>query len=380
MSTPIAVSLDATAVPPEPRGAGRYVIELATALEAAGRVDLSVLCRRADAPRWRAAAPRTEVIADAPGPRPLRLAWEQLRLPRLLDRLGVDVHHGPHYTMPERSKLPRVVTIHDLTFFDHPEWHERAKVAVFRRAIRRAAEWADAVICVSATTAARLDAICAPRGAVHVVPHGVDHARFRPDEDAPGADAAALARHGIRPPYVAFVGTIEPRKDVPGLVAAFDRIADAWPDVTLVIAGGGGWGERQAATAVAAARHHDRIVRPGYVDDDAVPALLRQAAVVAYPSLAEGFGLPALEALACGAPLVTSTGSAMEEVTGDAASLVAPGDRVALADALAATLEGGPDVAARRSAGLAIASRHTWAASASAHADVYWSVSGRREG
>src|SRR5207302_6188583 len=126
---PVSVSLDATAVPLDPRGAGRYVIELVVALEAAGGVDLSVVCRRADAARWRAVAPRTDVIADAPGPRPLRLAWEQLRLPRLLDRLGVDVHHGPHYTMPERSQVRRVVTIHDLTFFDHPEWHERAKVA-----------------------------------------------------------------------------------------------------------------------------------------------------------------------------------------------------------------------------------------------------------
>jgi glycosyltransferase involved in cell wall biosynthesis len=377
MTERLAVSLDATAVPADPRGAGRYVIELAGALDAAGDVDVSILCRRHDADRWHAAARHAKVIAAAPAPRPLRLVWEQARLPRLLDRLGVAVHHGPHYTMPERARVPRVVTVHDLTFFDHPEWHERSKVAVFRRAIRGAADRADALICVSATTAARLDAICSPRAPVHVVPHGVDHRVFRPDEPGlEGPDLDVLAAHGIRPPYVAFVGTIEPRKDVPGLVTAFDRVAPSWPDLSLVVAGGGGWGERAAATAIASARHRDRIVRPGYLDDDVVPALLRRAAVVAYPSLEEGFGLPALEALACGAPLVTSTGSAMEEVAGDAALLVAPGDHNALADAMAATLTGGPEVEARCSAGLSVAARHTWAASAAAHADVYWSVRG----
>ena len=380
MSGRIGVSLDATAVPADPRGAGRYVIELAAALEGADDVAMTVVCRRGDAARWRAVAPHAAVVGVAPEPRPVRLMWEQLRLPRLLDRLGVDVHHAPHYTMPERSGLPRVVTIHDLTFFDHPEWHERSKIVLFRRAIRRAAARADALICVSATTATRLRAICSPRAAVHVVPHGVDLDRFRPDEPAPGADATALASLGVESPYIAFVGTIEPRKDVPGLVAAFDRVADDRPDLRLVIGGGGGWGERDAEASIASARHRDRIIRPGYVPDDKVPALLRQASVVAYPSLEEGFGLPALEALACGAPLVTSTGSAMEEVTGDAASLVPPGDRVALADALGAALAGGADVTARRAAGLSVAARHTWSASAAAHARVYWSVARRREG
>jgi glycosyltransferase involved in cell wall biosynthesis len=376
----LRLSLDATAIPPEPRGAGRYVIELASALEHAGAIDLSVLCRRGDVARWRQLAAHATVIGTAPSARPLRLAWEQVRLPRLLDHLGVDVHHGPHYTMPERTRVPRVVTVHDLTFFDHPEWHERSKVTVFRRAIRRAAERADAVVCVSATTAARLQELCAPKAPVHVVPHGVDHEHFRADEPAPGADAEVLAELGVRVPYAVFVGTIEPRKDVPGLVAAFDRAAASQPDLTLVIAGGGGWGEDAAAAAIAAARHRDRILRLGYVADEAVPPLLRQAGAVVYPSFEEGFGLPALEALACGTPLVTTTGSAMEEVASGAAFLVAPGDRDALTDALLAALAGGADVDNRRANGLAIAARHTWAASAESHADVYWSISGRREG
>src|SRR5207245_5830146 len=107
-----------------------------------------------DGGRWRR-LPATTVVERAPVRRPARLAWEQTVLPKLVGELDVDVHHGPHYTMPERAALPKVVTVHDLTFFEHPEWHERAKGPFFRRAIRVAAERAQALVCVSAVTAAR---------------------------------------------------------------------------------------------------------------------------------------------------------------------------------------------------------------------------------
>ena len=130
--------------------------------------------------------------------------------------------------------------------------------------------------------------------------------------------------------------------------------------------------------AIARATHGDRIRRVGYIPDDAVPALLRRAAAVAYPSLDEGFGLPALEALACGGALVTTNGTAMAEVTGDAAVLIRPGDGDALADALAALVAGGPEVDRLRRRGPEVASTYTWEASAAAHTDVYRSVSGTR--
>jgi len=207
---------------------------------------------------------------------------------------------------------------------------------------------------------------------VRVIPHGVDHARFRPDGD--GGDLDALEPLGVRPPYVAFLGTLEPRKDVPTLVAAFDRIAASERGLSLVIAGLDGWGAKEVNDAMASAAHSDRIRRVGYVPDEAVPALLRQAAAVAYPSLDEGFGLPALEALACGAPLVTTKGTAMAEVTGDAALLIPPGDTDALAEALDTLARGGPDIERLRDRGPEVAARYTWDASAAAHADVYRSV------
>jgi len=377
LSGSVRVSLDATAIPDRPVGAGRYVLELATALARRDDVDLVVESRRGDSARWRASG-AADVADRAPSARPVRLLWEQVALPRLVGDLRVDVHHAPHYTMPQRAKVPKVVTIHDMTFFDHPEWHERAKVPFFRHAIRVAARRADALVCVSAVTADRLHAHLRPHGPVHVIPHGVDHNRFRPD--VYDSDAAALAAAGARPPYVFFIGTIEPRKDVPTLVAAFDRIAASQPDLSLVIAGLDGWGAQEVNTAIGAASSAARIHRVGYVADEAVPALLRNAAAVAYPSLDEGFGLPALEALSCGAPLVTTRATAMAEVTGDGALLVPPGDVHALAGALAALVDGGPEVERLRRRGPEVAAAYTWDASAAAHAEVYLSLAERRRG
>ena len=379
MSEPLAVALDVTAVPANPSGAGRYTIDLASALSRRDDVAMTFVARRDDAARWAAMSPSATVVATAPKTRPGRLAWEQARLPKLLRGLPVRVHHSPHYTMPESADLPRVVTVHDLTFFDHPEWHERSKIVLFRRAIRVAARHADAMVCVSRATADRLAALCPASCPVRVIPHGVDHARFRPQAPE-GAidDATALAALGVRPPFVAFVGTVEPRKDVATLVRAFDRMAPGHPELSLVLAGVEGWGSKpvEAAIAAVAAPARGRIVRTGYVADDLVPSLLRQAAAVAYPSLEEGFGLPALEALACGAPLVTTTGSAMEEMAAGAAMLVDPGDADGLAGVLDMLVRGDAGIDARRQRGFAVAARHTWDASGRAHAELYRAVAG----
>jgi glycosyltransferase involved in cell wall biosynthesis len=283
--------------------------------------------------------------------------------------------------MPERVKRPTVVTIHDLTFLEHPEWHERSKVRVFRRAIKVAASRATALVCVSATTAERLQEYCAPTGRVFVVPHGLDHGQFRPQEPRSGSDQELLDRLAVPEPYIAFVGTLEPRKAVPDLVAAFDAVAESRPDLSLVIVGGPGWGLSEIDRSIASSRYVNRIVRTGYVPDGAVPAVLRRAAVVAYPSIEEGFGLPALEALACGAPLVTTTGTAMAEVSAGAALLVDAGDRAALAAALEAQLDGGAEVDARRRRGLERAAGYTWEACAEQHVTVYrWAVEAGADG
>lgn len=354
-------------------GAGVYIINLVGALDARAEVELELLARADDRARWRRFAPHSRVHPRVPSARPLRLAWEQVFAPRLARSLGIDVWHGPHYTLPLRFDGPEVVTVHDMTFFEHPEFHERAKVVFFQRMIRAAAARAAVIVAVSEDTARRVERILAPSAPVVVAPHGVDRSRYRPaaDDATRERDLAALAAVGVEPPFVAFVGTLEPRKNVPGLIAAFSSIAARQPDLSLVIAGRHGWGAAEVDRAVAGSGLADRIHLLGYAHPDLLPALYREAAVVAYPSHAEGFGLPALEALACGAPLVTTTGTPMADVAGDAAVLVPPGDDEALADAVERVLIEPRLADGLRAAGPRVAGRYSWGVCARAHLDAY---------
>jgi glycosyltransferase involved in cell wall biosynthesis len=367
----VRVLLDVSAVPAQPVGAGVYIVELAKGLAGRNHVDLHLCARRNDHDRWEQLLPDATVHAVCPNRRPSRLAWEQYGAPALARALQPDVWHGPHYTLPIHIDVTGVVTIHDLTFFDHPEWHERTKVLYFRSMIRAAVARARAIVCISEFTAERQRARCNPRGEIIVVPHGVDHDRFAPRPERAAADDALLARHGINAPFVAFAGTIEPRKDVPTLVHAFARVADAHPKLRLVVAGGDGWGVEAARDAIATSGVATRVVRPGYLTDDALAALFRRAAVVAYPSREEGFGLPALEALASGTPLVSTTGSAIEEVVGDAALLTAPGDIDAFAASLTRALDDDALIARLRTTGPERAAGYTWARSVDGHIDAY---------
>lgn len=377
-SSALGVSLDVSAIPSQPVGAGRYVVELVRALAAEPQVELSLLTRRDDAARWGRLDPAGRLVAAAPLSRPLRVAWQELALGPLVGRLaGVRVHHAPHYSMPRFGGRPTVVTVHDCTFLDHPEWHERSKVLVFSRALRLAARRAAVTVCPSSTTAERFSALCSPVGPVLVVPHGVDHARFTPLEPVPGADDAELARLGVHEPFVLHLGTLEPRKDVATLLRAFGALVGreqaGGEQLSLVLAGPPGWGggelERAFGELPEATRR--RVGRLGYVPDNALPTLLRRAAVVVYASLEEGFGVPVLEALACGAPLVTTKDSVMAEVAGEAAVLAAPADPASLATAIEDARSGGVAAEERRAAGLATAVTMTWEASARGHVAAY---------
>ena len=367
----LRVAIDVAAIPARPAGAGRYVIELAAALAERDDVVLTLVCRRDDERRWTSGS-STVTLPVAPSSVPLRLLYEELLLGRAVARHGaVDVLHGPHYTLPLAASAPAVVTVHDLTLLEHPEWHEPAKVVFFRRALRLASRRAAVVVVPSEFVAASYRKHFGSRLPVQVIPHGVDHERFRPDQPELGHDAQVLERLGIHWPYVVNVATLEPRKNQPALVAAFSRVAQTEPELHLVLAGGSGWKGDELERSIEVSGVRDRIVRPGYVSDLDVPSLLRSATAVAYPSIEEGFGLPALEALACGAPLVTTRASAMAEVAQEGALFVPAHDVAALAEALGELVAGGPAIEARRARGLEVALEYTWARSASAHMAAY---------
>lgn len=363
------VALDFTAVHPVAGGGHTYARMLSRHLPAAGITPLCITRRNTDRAEWDG----NPILAVAPTMRPLRLAWEQTSLLRTLYRSpggpDIAVLHSIHYTMPEHptrvSGLARVVTIHDLTFFTNPSAHTRSKRLLFRRAIAVAAQQADQLICVSEATATELLAHVEVRAPIEVIPHGIDQARFAANEPRPGHDAATLVELGIDGPYVLHLGTIEPRKNVGRLIEAVALMnARTGIDVQLVLAGGAWPGAREALPAPDGLR----IQHLGIVSDAVVPALLRRADAVAYPSFAEGFGLPAVEALSCGAPLVTSRGSVMEQLVGEGAVLADPESVDDLARAVhAAVLGDGP----ARSDRLRVASRYDATLAATRHAELY---------
>ena len=366
------VSLDVSAVPPRPAGAGRYTLELLKALDARSDLELSVLARHGTAGMLKETAPRSSIVEIVPASRSLRLAYEEFRLGAKVRSLGVDVHHGPHYTMPARCPVPTVVTIHDLTFFDHPELHERTKVFFFRRAIRTAVTNAAVLVCVSEATARRLREVFAPSQPILVAPHGIDATRF--SALAQHHDESVLLGLGLSPsrPRIVQVGTLEPRKGALELVVAFEELGSVDPELELVFAGQRGWGLDGFDAAVAKSPLADRIRVLGYVEDEQVATLLRTAAVVAYPSIDEGFGLPALEALASGAPVVTTSGSVMAELCGEAPYLVEAQNARSLAEGIRHALTASEaERQERREAGLARAAGFTWGATAEVHVEAY---------
>jgi glycosyltransferase involved in cell wall biosynthesis len=235
----------------------------------------------------------------------------------------------------------------------------------YPRLVRRAIEHGAWVHTPSAFVAAEVcDAFGADPRRVRAVAHGIAPA------DAGDADAGrklAVELTGCER-YVLALATVEPRKDLPLLVRAFDAVADEVPDVGLVLAGARGWGGAELDAALASAGHRRRIATAGYVDDGLRASLLAGAAVFAFPSRYEGFGLPPLEAMAAGVPVVASDAGAVREVCGDAAALIAVGDADGFGAALLDALDAAPS---RIERGRARAATFTWDRATDAMVELY---------
>jgi alpha-1,3-rhamnosyl/mannosyltransferase len=298
------------------------------------------------------------------------LLQDQTYWPRLMRRARVDLVHTPVFAGMMAAPRPYVLTLHDLIPLQTPEAISRSAAAYWRLVLPRAARRADAIITGSDFTRREiLDYFGFPPERVVTIPHGVE------PQFAPVVDPAVLERvrlrHRLPRRFVLFVGIASPRKNLDRLVRAFGALRDdERGDAELLLAGPPGWKNAGLDAAIATSPVGSRIRHLGVVAEEDLPTLYALATAVANLSSREGFGLPGLEALACGAPLVCADRTSFPEVVGDAALLVDPDDEAAVSAALAALLQGGPSVALRRERGLARARTFTWERAAAATRDV----------
>lgn len=291
---------------------------------------------------------------------PFPRLWTHLRLSAELVAHPPDVLFVPAHVLPAATPLLRrtraVVTIHDLGYLHVPEGHTRAQQLLLRITTAWSARVADAIIVPSHAT--RQDLVTHTRtdpARIHVIPHGTRFASTPPPPPAP-----------VVRPYLLYVGTLQPRKNLVRLVEAFARIAPQHPDLDLWLVGRRGWLAAPIVARISALGLQDRVRLPGYVSDAELPAIYAAASAFVFPSLYEGFGMPVLEAMARGVPVLTSASSSLPEVAGDAALLVDPNDVGQIASAMQRLVTDPVVRQDLRMRGLARAARYSWDACAAA--------------
>jgi glycosyltransferase involved in cell wall biosynthesis len=366
------IALDAIPLTEPLAGVGHYTFELARALAlAAPRDEFELAYPSSFPPVEIGESLPANLKAERVRVGALGRHWWSVGAPLYARGRGLSVFHGTNYDVPLWGGAGRVLTVHDLSLMLHPETHEARRVRRARRRLPLMARAADAVI--TPTESVRRE-VCehlrVPASKVFAVPEA-SRAGFYPVEF--GSTEGVRRRVGAGGEFVLAVGTIEPRKNLGALVAAFEEVLRARPQsrLRLVLAGGRGWLSGPLFDAVERSPARERIVLTGYLGDEDLRALYSSCRAFVYPSRYEGFGLPPLEAMSCGAPVVAGSASAVAEVTGGAALLVNPKDTSELARALATLLE---DEGARRrlsEAGLRRASEFSWERTARMTLEVY---------
>jgi glycosyltransferase involved in cell wall biosynthesis len=301
-----------------------------------------------------------------------RLAYEALFFSGELARTKPDIFHGPSNFVPRRKICPYVVTIQDLSYYINPRRTSFVRRQYWYAQTRRTVAIADKIIAISENT---------KRDIIHFYPESESriiviplaaHHRVSPATVARSESLVAKFDQKLAGrPYALYVGTLEPGKNVERIIKSFDHVAADYPDVQLVLAGDKGWLYDPIFQAMANANHADRIHYLGHVHDEEIVDLYRFCEVFLYPSLYEGFGLPPLEAMACGAAVITSSTSSIPEVVGDAAIQIDPKNESQLQSALARVL-GDPTLRDRlRAAGLQRAKMFSWESTARQTLQVY---------
>ncbi len=369
------IGIDATSLPPQPVGAGNYIIHLIRSFSSLQlEHELVVFAHQSghdllDIPDKRAL--HWVVVSDKSPAQ--RLLWEQIALPVLVRRAGIDLLHSLHYTRPVALPCASVVTFHDMTFFLYPQLHTRSKRFFFPIAIRMSARKADALIAISEST--RQDTIrllgVLPQKIIST-PLGVTE-DFRPVSDSMIREEVRQ-KYKLPEDYILYVGLVEPRKNLPLLIKSFKALVERGVHHQLVIVGRFGWMYKEVLQQIEALGVKEKVQFTGYVPSQDLPMVYNLASVFVYPTLYEGFGLPALEAMACGTPVITSAISSLPEIVGDAGLLVPPGDEQALSDAIFETLSNQTLQKQLATKGIQRASLFTWERTAQETLRVYESV------
>lgn len=303
-----------------------------------------------------------------------RIAWEQTFLPREAERLGLKLLHSPTGIAPIRLQCPSIITLHDMAFLRYPELFDRMHRTYLNWILPRSARRARMILTDSETVRREImDLLGVPEEKVLAIPLGVDE-RFQPVEDDERL-AEVRRRYSLPEQFILALGTVEPRKNLLQLLEAFARLTQKVDSLSLVLVGRRGWKEEPVFERIEQLRLAERIVWTGFLPDEDLPAVYSLASVCAYLSVYEGFGLPVLEAMACGTPVVASDIPVFREWTEGAALLVPPKDTEAIADGLYRLLSREEERRHYRQAGLDRASRLNWQHTAEATLKAYCQAS-----
>jgi glycosyltransferase involved in cell wall biosynthesis len=379
----LRIAIDCTAAVRQGGGVGRYTRGLVEALAGIDRRSEYVLFMAGggagSVEAWRGEGLPVFQVAGFPANfhlravplsnRVLAILWHRLGFPLPVEIFtgGVDIFHSPDFVLPPVRGAKTIVTVHDLSFMRTPQCAPSSLRAYLNKVVPRSVGRADMILADSQNTRRDIIALLdiAPQK-TEVVPAGVEF-RFRPIDQAAELERVQR-RYKLERPFILSVGTLEPRKNFVGLVEAYSLLIGARNRernnerslLKLVIAGGKGWLYEEIFATVERLNLSERVIFPGFVADEDLPALYNLAELFAFPSFYEGFGLPALEAMACGTPVVTSNSSSLPEVVGQAGIMVEAQDTEGLAQAMERVLH---DEDLRRSMsekGLRQAKQFTW--------------------
>ena len=323
------IAIDITSIPVKKAGVGLYVLKLIDQLQTIDQTNqYLIFIRRRDINNINIRNPNFKLYSVRHFSRVHGIVWEQLVLPFILLRKKVKVLHSPHYTCPFlKLGWKQVITFHDMTYFLFPKRHRFWHVLFFRFIMKRSIHIADAIMADSESTKNDiLKYFKLDPEKITTVHLGVSN-DYMPQADGRAKESIVQKYQLPSPDYILFVGTLEPRKNIQGLIKAFALIAKAFPKLVLVVAGQKGWHYEEIFKLVRENNLNDKIIFTGYVAESELPKLFAGAKLFIYPSFYEGFGLPVLEAMACGIPVITSNISSMAEIASGAARLINP-DRI----------------------------------------------------